>query len=766
MSGIASPVSTATSRSPEVLELLQRHWGYSGFLADQDEAVDNVLANRDSLVILPTGGGKSMCYQLPALAMPGTAIVVSPLLSLMKDQVDALNASGVSAAALNSSLAAEERRQVLKRLKEGSLKLLYVSPEGLALGSMIETLREIPISFVAVDEAHCISQWGHEYRADYRNLGSLRQVFPNVAIHGFTATATEAVRRDIIASLGLRNAGLVVGNFDRPNLVYRAEYRKDLMVQLGAVLARHKGEAGIVYCISRAEVESVAKELSKRGHKALPYHAGLSAETRRAHQEAFANEQVDLIVATVAFGMGIDRSNVRFVAHAGLPKAIESYQQEAGRAGRDRLEAECILFYSGQDLMAWKRILGEPTSEHDRLAQDKLSEMYRFARTLTCRHRFLVTYFGQAFEHENCGACDVCFGEHEELADGLITSQKILSCVARVREGFGGRHVCEVLKGSKNAKIVQHGHDQLSTHGLLAAYHLTDIGDWIDQLIVQGFLLRDGEYQVLKLTESGRRLMRGEGNVRLGAPRADEKAPKAKRASKDSPLSGDEATLFEALRVWRRDIARERGVPPYVIFADATLIDLARTRPGSYLGLLDVKGIGEAKARAFGEPLLLLLADQAAELGLTLGDSAKESQAAPSNQRAPRAGSGRVNGASQSSSETKTSHLAAETTKTGKTGQQAAAFVAFRKGMKLEEVAALTGRAVATVEGYLLEFLREDNVTAPEPWVSRETYDLIATTARELQAERMKPIFDALTGAISYNDIRIALAILANQTAP
>ncbi|MDB5100034.1 MAG: recQ [Cyanobacteria bacterium RYN_339] len=733
MSGTTAPNQRLTAEAPELIALLMKHWGYPAFLPNQAEAVDNVLAGQDSLVILPTGGGKSMCYQLPALALPGTAIVVSPLLSLMKDQVDALTASGVPAGALNSSLSAEERRDVTQRLRQGELKLLYVSPEGLATPYMVETLRDVAVSFIAVDEAHCVSQWGHDYRADYRNLGALRQWFPDVAMHGFTATATEAVRQDVIASLGLRQTAVVVGSFDRPNLTYRATYRRDLMAQLEQVLERHKGEAGIVYCISRAEVEQVAAALSKRGHKALPYHAGLGAEVRRKHQEAFANEQVDLIVATVAFGMGIDRSNVRFVAHAGLPRSIENYQQEAGRAGRDRLDAECILFFGGQDLMAWKRILGAPATEYDRAALEKLNEVYRFARSLTCRHRFLVSYFGEDYPHANCGACDVCFGEHAELDEAVLMSQKILSCVARVRESFGGRHVAEVLKGAKHAKILQHGHDQLSTHGLLAEYHLNDIGDWIDQLVMQGFLVREGEWQVLHLTESGRRLMRGDDNVRLSAPRAVDKPKKAKRTGGGGvELAGPEEELFQALRAWRRELASERGVPPYVILTDATLVELARERPASHVALMGIKGIGESKARAFGEQLLVLLADHSAELGLAQAEAVA---AAPAPVESARAS----------------------------TGQQAAAFTAFRKGLGLEDVAALTGRAASTVEGYLLEFIREEGVDSPEPWLAREVYDQVGATAREVKAERLRPIHEALGGAIDYGQIRIALAIMANQ---
>ena len=757
--GAPTPMTTHASTDPVLADqmrgAMQRYWGYESFLPDQEEAVSHVLARRDSLVILPTGGGKSMCYQLPALGMEGMAVVVSPLLSLMKDQVDALLANGIQAAALNSSLSAEEKREVAQKVRRGELKLLYVAPEGLASGFAMELLEEANISFFAIDEAHCISQWGHEYRPDYRLLGELRGRFPGIGIHGFTATATPAVRDDIVRSLNLREAAQVVGSFDRPNLTYRATYRNDMIGQVEEVLARHKGEAGIIYCISRKEVESVAETLRKKGHKALPYHAGLAPDVRKRNQEAFSTEAVDLVVATVAFGMGIDRSNVRFVIHAGMPKAIENYQQEAGRAGRDRLEAECVLFYSAQDLLAWKRIMGAPQSEYDQLAQNKLSEMYRFARTLTCRHRFLVNYFGQDFAHADCGACDVCLNEHAELEDAVVTSQKILSCVARVQQRFGARHVAEVLKGANTERIRQLGHDQLSTHGLLATYSVNDISDWIDQLITQGFLVREGEYLTLSMTEEGRRLMKGDGQVRLNLPRKE--GPKAARSKKAAAsgvtLSGGEEVIFEALREWRREVARERGVPPYVILNDATLRELAHLRPSSLSSLMGVKGIGVSKAEAFGETLLALLADQAAAQGL-------EATAAP-------AGPDLFAGAGTAAEARPQDELGltGAPAKARANSQRDAAFAGFRAGHTIEQVAFLTGRAASTVEGYLMEFIQEEGVGSPEPWVPRATYDRILETATRIQADRLKPIYEALGEEVPYSAIRLTLAIRARLDA-
>ncbi len=727
---------------PRLHELLQRHWGYDSFLPNQSEAVQAVLSRRDCLVILPTGGGKSMCYQLPALAMDGMAVVISPLLALMKDQVDALVANGISALAINSTLSTDERRRAYQAIRDGQVKLLYLSPERLAAPDTHDLLKSTPISFFAIDEAHCVSQWGHEFRPDYRTLSRLREWFPEVGLHAYTATATEAVREDITQLLGMRDPLTLVGSFDRPNLLYRAAYRKDLLPQVREVLERHAGEAGIVYCLRRADVESLCETLQGLGYKALPYHAGLSPETRRANQEAFSTEQVDLIVATVAFGMGIDRSNVRFVIHTAMPKAIENYQQEAGRAGRDRLDAECVLFYGAADPMAWRKLQGEPRSEYDRLALHKVDEMYRFCRTLTCRHRFLVAYFGQDFEGENCGACDVCLGEHAVLPDSLVMAQKILSCVARVKERFGARYVAEVLKGSKTAKVLQNGHDQLSTYGLLAEHTLPDIGDWIDQLIGLDFLAREGEFQVLRLTPSGRELLKGQASVQLSMPRpATRKATPSKSKAESFELTPQEESLFQELRAWRRAIAQERGLPPYLILGDATLRELSRHRPASGQALRGIKGIGETKARDLGDRLLEVIRLQSEALGFMPTE-------APAVDPLP---------------ETTSQASASEPTRSRPNPQREAAFEAFRAGKPVDEVATLTGRALSTVEGYLFEFIQEANVTRPEPWLQRATYARVIEAAARLQAERLKPIFEDLGERVSYGDIRLALAIRANQ---
>ncbi|MFN3428606.1 MAG: DNA helicase RecQ [Candidatus Sericytochromatia bacterium] len=618
-------MSTLTPNS-QLLDLLKRHWGYDDFRPLQADAVNAVVDHRDSLVILPTGGGKSICYQLPALAMPGMAVIISPLISLIKDQVDGLKANGIEAAAINTAMSAEERRATWQGIREGRVKLLYLAPEALVREKgepneqLLEALQDTQLSFIAIDEAHCISQWGHEYRPAYRGLGSLRRWFPKVALHAFTATATEAVREDIVESLGMRDAQVLVGSFDRPNLTYRTAYRRDLMSQVKEVMGRHTGEAGIVYCISKAEVDNLAEALQKEGYRALPYHAGLSAEQRRLNQEAFSTEAIDVIVATVAFGMGIDRSNVRFVLHANMPKSIENYQQEAGRAGRDGLNAECVLLYSAGDAMTWRRIQGEAHTEYGRSAMRRINEVYTFCQAFACRHRYLVKYFGQDYAHDNCGACVVCLGEREALADSGQVVRQLLTAVQELRGRFGAQYVAQVLKGSKVAKIVSNRHDQLPCYGSLGAHEAGDLSDWLDQLAGQGLLER-GEYQVLQLTDAGREMLDQGGEALLTKPRPTKKSGSSRTQAPVGGLEGPEEALFQELRRWRREQAHERGVPPYVIFNDEALIGLAKLRPATPAGLTGVKGIGQAKAAEYGESVVELLTRWCGENGLSLGAS-------------------------------------------------------------------------------------------------------------------------------------------------
>ncbi len=608
-----------------LLPLLERYWGYDSFLPDQEAAIEAVLGRRDSLVVMPTGGGKSVIYQLPALAGTGLGLVVSPLISLMADQVYGLTTVGIPAATFNSSKSPEERRQIAADVREGRLKLLYVSPEALmAHGDgdsnfLLDLLGSVSLSFVAIDEAHCISQWGHDFWPSYRKLGTLRDRFGSVPIHAFTATATPRVRADIVASLGLRDPLVLVGDFDRPNLTYRVLPRKDLLPDIAAVLERHVGEAGVIYCGTRDEVDTVSVALASKGHKALGYHAGLSPEVRKERQEAFMRGEADLMVATVAFGMGIDRSDVRFIVHAAMPPSVENYSQEAGRAGRDRLPAECVLLYSAQDLMMWKRRKGEPHTDVEREGMARVHEIFRFASSLTCRHRFLVQYFGQAHSQQSCGACDVCLGERQAMPDSLPVAQMLLEGVRQVRESFGSAYVAEVLHGASTTRIKDRRHDTLGCYGSMARHETKDIRSWLDQLLAQGFLAQ-GDYAVLRLTPEGRELLESHGEVRLSSPPAKPKSTKSRStAGGDNlvALGPQEEELFQALRAWRAGQARERNWPAYMVFSDLTLRELSRIRPSSLSELSRVKGIGELKRTEFGPPLLEFLAVTCEDIGFS-----------------------------------------------------------------------------------------------------------------------------------------------------
>ena len=514
-----------TNPQTDLLAVIERHWGYRTLRPLQAEAMQATLDRRDALVVLPTGGGKSLCYQAPAVLQGGTSVVVSPLISLMKDQVDSLRACGVPAVQIDSSLSSVQRSANEMDLMQGAVRLLFVSPERMALPDFGSVLRRLGVTNFAIDEAHCISHWGHDFRPEYRQLGKIKEVFPGAAVHAYTATATEKVRGDICRQLNLKDPLVLVGNFDRPNLSYRILPRQDLEQQLLETLQRHQGEAGIIYCLRRRDVDDITALLQKRGYHALGYHAGMEPAERKRVQDEFASEKCDLIVATVAFGMGIDRSNIRFIIHAAMPKSIEHYQQETGRAGRDGLEAECLLLHSGADAVSWRSILEKSAQENQvdpgflPNALKHLHNLDNYCRGAVCRHKALVNYFGQRYDKPTCAACDVCLGDTEPVPDAVVIAQKILSCVARVQERYGVNHVINVLRGDNIERVRNLKHDQLSTFGLLKEHAKAEIRDWIFQLIGQEALRQDGdEYPVLKLNDASWEVMRKQRSVRLLRP--------------------------------------------------------------------------------------------------------------------------------------------------------------------------------------------------------------------------------------------------------
>lgn len=592
-----------------ILEILLKYWGYSSFRLFQEEAIMSILEERDTLTILPTGGGKSVCFQLPALISEGMAVIISPLISLMKDQVDYLKDMRVRVECLNSSLSAKDQYAVMEKVKSKGVKLLYLSPERLLIEHTRELLKSVKISFFVIDEAHCISHWGHNFREEYRKLGFIKQEFNNIGIHAFTATATLQVQQDIVAQLRLEAPRIYVGSVDRPNLNYRVLQRSNQPIRhIVEVIKKHPDEPGIIYCLKRDDVNEISQKLNDLGFKNLPYHAGLSAAERKKNQDEFSSENISLIVATIAFGMGVDRSNIRYVIHAAMPKSIEHYQQETGRAGRDGLSADCYLFYSGGDYRIWEFILADSPDKPVMLS--KLRDMYNFCATAGCRHRCLVNYFGQKYEKHNCNACDYCLGELDLADDPLGIGQKILSCVEDTRERFGADHIAEILKGNLTPSIERWRHDQLLTFSLMNAETKVFIRSMIEQLLGQGYLRREGEYSTIAITALGRQLLKAEVVPVLAKPiiAARKKEIEKKRGLKRTQeWEGIDEALFAVLRAKRAELARNKSVPAYIIFSDKTLKDMALRKPVTIEEFANVFGVGVIKQKEYGRIFISLL---------------------------------------------------------------------------------------------------------------------------------------------------------------
>lgn len=730
--------------------VMREYWGYDAFLPLQERAMTAGVSGRDSLVVLPTGGGKSLCYQVPALCLEGMAVVISPLISLMKDQVDALQACGVPAAFINSTLTPGEKWNVADDIRERRLKLLYVAPERLSLQGLLDLLGSVDVSFFAIDEAHCVSMWGHDFRPHYRQLSILREQFPDAAIHAYTATATRQVRDDVLRQLGLREPEVLVGSFDRPNLTYRVQRRNSLIGQIMNVLDRHSDESGIIYCITRKEVDSLCDSLKAAGYSALPYHAGMADEERKANQEAFIEDRCGTMIATIAFGMGIDKSDVRYVVHAGLPKSLENYQQESGRAGRDGLEAECCLFYSGADYKTWEFIAekSEGSPDFKRAQTASLKKVMDYCNGLACRHRALLRHFGQDLEADCAEACDICLGEFEEVDGPLVVAQQILSSVYRQEQKFGADYTAKVLKGSREQRIIENRHDQLSTHGLLRDEARRSILDWIGQLVQQGYLVKAGEYSLLQITEDGWRLLRGEMAPRLLKPsRADERAGSAKSAARQQahdPHSweGVDRGLFDVLRSLRTQKAVELGYAPYMVFGDATLRDMARRRPTSADGFLKVHGVGQKKCDDYAAEFTTCIADHCREHGLDTDVDPPRPSGLAHAQGTREASAARPKGPS---------------------GSARKAFELFDAGKTINEVAEQMGRAPSTTRGYLCEYLQHRKITDPVRWIDSSHIGPIEAAIANVGPAPLKPIKEQVGDAIDYDTIRIVAVCWQNR---
>ncbi len=605
------------SRYPTAGDLhdtLRRVFGYDGFRPHQQTIIEELIAGRDAFVLMPTGGGKSLCYQIPALHRAGVALVVSPLISLMKDQVDALNANGVAAAFYNSALGSEQARQVLARLHAHELDLLYISPERLLSATFVERLADIDIALIAIDEAHCVSQWGHNFRPEYQQLGALRQYFPHIPLVALTATADAQTRDDIVRVLGLGNASRHVTGFDRPNIRYTVLEKHKPFEQLLRFLQDREGQAGIVYALSRKRVDEIAGKLQAKGMRAQAYHAGLPSSHRQAVQEDFLRDELQVVVATVAFGMGIDKPNVRFVVHYDLPKHIEGFYQETGRAGRDGLDAEALLLFGAQDVGTARRLIeNNDNAEQKRIEVHKLNAMVGLAESVTCRRRVLLNYFSERLQ-QDCGNCDVCLNPPEQF-DATLDAQKALSCVYRLGQSFGVAYVVDVLRGADNERIRSRHHQQLSTYGLGSDRSEQEWTSIIRQLIHHGYLVQDiANYSVLKLTEAARPLLRGEQTLQLAKPRIRE-LTKQQRPAADTAHGPYDELLFDQLRELRKHIAAVQGVPPYIVFGDASLMQMARDKPLAEADFLAITGVGQHKLEKYGGDFLAAIAHYSMEQG-------------------------------------------------------------------------------------------------------------------------------------------------------
>jgi len=585
-----------------MLKTLKKYFGYTEFRPLQEEIIKEIVSRKDVFVLMPTGGGKSLCFQLPSILQDGLTVVISPLISLMKDQVDSLLDNGIAAAYINSSLTYDEISSVKNELLKNNIKLLYVAPERLMMSQFLEFMKELKINLFAIDEAHCISEWGHDFRPEYRRLVILKNKFPKIPIAALTATATPMVQNDIVQLLKMKDAKIFKASFNRPNLFYRVQHKVDTYNRLVDYLKAHPNDSGIIYCQSRKTVDSLADSLSYDGFRALPYHAGMDNLERSKNQDKFIKDNVDIIVATIAFGMGIDKPNVRFVIHYDLPKNLESYYQETGRAGRDGLNSDCILFFSYGDKSKIEYFIGEKDDPKEKeIAYEKLQQMILFCESKVCRRKVILEYFGESYEVKNCGFCDICLDpkNEKEKFDGTVIAQKMLSCVYRLNQRFGMKYVIDVLRGSKSERIFHNGHQHLPTYGIGDGIATKRWQGFARELIQQGYLkIEGGQYPVLQLTEKSHAVLFEKEKVFL-TPYVEYKPKEVA----DKSLQVDEK-LFQRLRQLRKRIADERNIPPYIIFHDKTLKEMASRTPTSWQELSTIFGMGESKLKQYGPRFL------------------------------------------------------------------------------------------------------------------------------------------------------------------
>lgn len=605
--------------------VLKTVFGYDTFRPLQKDIITNVLKGKDTLAVMPTGGGKSLCYQLPALIMEGMTLVVSPLISLMQDQVGSLKTNGINSVFLNSSLSWEEYLQAIDEIKNGQIKILYVSPEGLATQKIRELLSapEIKISCITIDEAHCVSAWGHDFRPDYLEIKSIRKLFPNAVMLALTATATEKVRTDIMQNLGMKKPAIFISSFNRPNIYLEVQPKKNALDQVIKCIKKHSGESGIIYCYSRKQVDELTQTLDKLGYSVLNYHAGLSDQQRAKNQDLFIKDEVQIIVATIAFGMGIDKPNVRFVINYDLPKSIEEFYQEIGRAGRDGLPSSALLLYSAADIHKIRFFFQEAANPEQ--SEALLQGMIKYATSRVCRRKALLAYFGESYDSSNKSAeeksfcCDICAAGDLPLSDVTIPAQKLLCCIIRTNQRYGASYVIDVLMGLKNKRILENGHNKITTWGIGTEYDKETWFELVELLIDQGYLIKYGEYNILQLTPQGKAFLssRTELNLPLNPLNRTQPISFAKTSSKgnkiiaEKPAANDQVAdkILTQLKAWRKRKADDLNIAPYMIFGDKTLLDLAAKKPKSKTDLLNVYGIGKAKSEEFGRSILQIISE-------------------------------------------------------------------------------------------------------------------------------------------------------------
>ena len=720
-----------------MLELLKRYFGFDEFRPLQADIMDAVMDGRDTLVVMPTGGGKSLCYQLPALARPGVTLVVSPLIALMKDQVDALKANGVPAECLNSGMSGEEQSRVQMKTRRGELKLLYVAPERIVRPGFQRFLESIELSLIAVDEAHCISQWGHEFRPDYRNLRPLRRLAPETPVIALTATATQRVRDDIIAQLEMKSPSVYTGSINRPNLRYAVFPNTGKYDTLVDHLRRRDGSSAIVYRGSQKGCDELAADLAEEGFKSLPYHAGLGSEIRQRNQERFVRDDVDVIVATVAFGMGIDKPDIRLVAHYDMPGSVERYYQESGRAGRDGLPSDCIVFYGAQDREREMFFIERMENDLEReSAQAKLDAMVSYCQTGACRRAALLRYFGEEPSEESCDSCDVC---EAETFDATIISQKILSAVIRTGERFGAAHVSQVLTGRRVKSVTERGHESLSVFGIVDDYTAKSLREIMATLVGRGLLARsDSQYPTLSVTPQGRRFLKQRDTILLPSLFARSSFPRRRESMRSQVELEYDNDLFQKLRELRTRLASERGVPPYVVFGDVSLREMAHYYPQSEASLLKINGVGRVKLSDFGDEFLETIRDYAEPKSIPDG-AAMASPDTPKESRR-----------SQNGNSSRKSRMGSSIEKT---------HALLREGLPLQEIVNRRGLARSTVSSHIEWLIESGDLEDYERYLPAEP-DLkrITHAFDTLGDERLRPVHEALGGEVAYWKIRLARA--------